>query len=592
MYLLFTALIFTSIVSTLFVAIRLLRLESKNIVYQLAIGGALSTAGLAFLEFQTLQIQEESTMEILGQAYSFVASIALFFGISSVFKFLEPFKGTRWEELGKYTYVLAFLPIVFFAYMFMVQHVNLSDQFIYKNGVWFYSLGNVSLTSIIYFAYFFLGVAVMVYTFWWKYRTLPDGRSMLDKKIVLALMTIVPMLGMFYFLFYARTAQVPYLGSLPIGICVMTLSWTFSDFNLFQVNSRMAHQMILNTMSNLMLITDHEFRIVETNLEVQKILDSSEKELSGTELQDVIKSFNVSGWKKIARNIQKDKSLKHTGQCHLLVDGEEKHFSLSISPILNQRQTITGYLMLGLDVTEEKQRELEIIEQSRKLKKSNLELERFAYIASHDLKTPLRNVVSFLDLIERRIVKYDDKELKDFTQIARKGASQMYHLIQDILEFSRLNVAKKEMSDVDLNETMMNICLNLRTRFKEKDANIMVSEMPVIKAEKNHMLQLFTNLVDNGIKYNDHPDPKVTVNHRIDNDRHVFAISDNGIGIDEKYYTQIFQLFNRLHTNTDYEGSGIGLSICKKILDYYKGEIWCESKPNEGTTFFFTLSLN
>lgn len=224
------------------------------------------------------------------------------------------------------------------------------------------------------------------------------------------------------------------------------------------------------------------------------------------------------------------------------------------------------------------------------LERSNNELERFAYIASHDLKSPLRNVISFLSLIKRKLKKKEpDQDLEEYLRFASNNAHQMHNLIQDVLEFSRFDRKETKNTEVDLNESLIMVMQNLQETMEKKNAVVFAQSLPIIEGNSVRILQLFQNLVGNGIKYNANPKPRVIVGHRMDKTSHVFSVIDNGIGISEQYHQQIFEMFKRLHTREEYQGTGIGLALCKKIVDNMDGEIWLESEEGKGTTFYFSI---
>lgn len=231
----------------------------------------------------------------------------------------------------------------------------------------------------------------------------------------------------------------------------------------------------------------------------------------------------------------------------------------------------------------------ELLTSNQQLEQSNNELERFAYIASHDLKSPLRNIISFLNLIQRKMRKYDDEDLKEYLRFATDSAKQMNQLIADVLEFSRIQNAESEKQSVDLNESLILVMKNVQDMMEEKQATVETQALPVIEGNSVHILQLFQNLIANGIKYNKNPNPQVSIQHRSEKDHYLFSIADNGIGIEPEFHDKIFQMFKRLHTGEEYSGTGIGLAICKKIIQNLNGKIWLESTPGQGTTFYFTI---
>lgn len=233
----------------------------------------------------------------------------------------------------------------------------------------------------------------------------------------------------------------------------------------------------------------------------------------------------------------------------------------------------------------------ELTQTNRRLEQSNDELERFAYIASHDLKSPLRNVISFLNLIERKIKKQDDDDLKSYIRFATENAKQMNVLIQDVLEFSRIDTDSQSnrLERIDINDSLMLAIQNLHEAMKEQNAEIIIGKMPTITASSVHVLQLFQNFISNGLKYNRSDKPEILITHTDTPEQHIFAIKDNGIGIDPKYHDQIFEMFKRLHTREEFKGTGIGLAICKKIVHNMDGRVWVDSEVGTGTTFYFSI---
>lgn len=232
----------------------------------------------------------------------------------------------------------------------------------------------------------------------------------------------------------------------------------------------------------------------------------------------------------------------------------------------------------------------QLSETNKKLKDSNAELERFAHITSHDLKEPLRNISSFVKLLERKTSFPEKSTEKEYMDFIIKNTTQMHHLIEDVLKYSKLSNGKENVDKVDLNSTIENIKFSLSNAYLNKNVNIEVSsDLPVIENHPVRMHLLFKNLIENGIKYNKSAKPKVEINCHKDSSQYVFSIADNGIGIKQEYFPQIFEMFKRLHNRSEYEGTGLGLSISKKIVDTMGGEIWLESEEGKGTTFHFSI---
>lgn len=234
--------------------------------------------------------------------------------------------------------------------------------------------------------------------------------------------------------------------------------------------------------------------------------------------------------------------------------------------------------------------EIKVEERTNELAQSNIHLERFAYIASHDLKTPLRTISSFLSLIKRRIKPYNNPELEDLLSFASNGAKQMNNLIEDVLEFSKINTTEMRQEEVHLDKTLQSVLYNIGGFLEEKEGKVEYGNLPVIKGNPGYLHQLFQNLIVNGIKYNKNTQPEVYIDCQLKNSSYQFMVKDNGIGIDEEYREMIFEMFKRLHTSDKYEGTGIGLALCKKIVEQHGGRIWVEKSDENGSCFCFTLS--
>jgi light-regulated signal transduction histidine kinase (bacteriophytochrome) len=223
------------------------------------------------------------------------------------------------------------------------------------------------------------------------------------------------------------------------------------------------------------------------------------------------------------------------------------------------------------------------------LQRSNDELRRFAYVASHDLREPLRTVSNYLQLIEMRYADLLDDEGHEFFAFAVGGAKRMRDLIDALLAYSRVETQVHEFVPVDCQEVVDEVCQQLQVAIDEAGATIIHEGLPQIKADKQLILQLFQNLISNALKYRGDREPEI----HIDATRHQkewrFCVRDNGIGIEAQYLERIFVIFQRLHHQTEYPGTGIGLAICKKTVELHGGRMWVESQVGEGSTFYFTI---
>jgi len=233
----------------------------------------------------------------------------------------------------------------------------------------------------------------------------------------------------------------------------------------------------------------------------------------------------------------------------------------------------------------------EVLKLNKQLRKSNEELEHFAYAVSHDLKEPLRMVRSFMKLLENKYGDQLDEKATKYINFAVDGAERMSLLIDDLLEYSRVGRQGESLQETDLNIVLESVKGLHESTIETTGASIEWSEMPTIICEKIHIQQVFNNLVSNSLKYNlENTVPKIEITFEEQPGSWKFSVKDNGIGVDPDNYSVIFDLFRRADYKSDKSGSGIGLAICKKVVQQHQGEIWVESKKDEGSTFHFTIS--
>jgi PAS domain S-box-containing protein len=262
-------------------------------------------------------------------------------------------------------------------------------------------------------------------------------------------------------------------------------------------------------------------------------------------------------------------------------------------PILVGGSALPGSTLSGvsfvLDITERKKGERIIKNLLEELKRINIELEQFTYIVSHDLKEPLRMISSFAQLLERRYKDKLDEDANDFIRFITEGVVRMQDLINSLLTYSRIGKDYKRFEKIDLNNVLKDVLDNLRQIINETNAEIIYDSLPSLVGDKYQLLQVFQNLISNAIKFRGVDPPLVHISSRPDSKHWVFSIRDNGIGIDPKDFERIFIIFQRLHAKDEYDGTGIGLTICKKIIEQYGGKIWVESEVGKGSTFYFSI---
>ncbi len=233
--------------------------------------------------------------------------------------------------------------------------------------------------------------------------------------------------------------------------------------------------------------------------------------------------------------------------------------------------------------------ELRVKERTTELARSNAELEQFAYIASHDLQEPLRMVSSYVQLLEKRYQGKLDQDADEFINFAAEGALRMQRLINDLLAYSRVGTRGKSFEEVNLEAALAQATENLQLAIREKNAAVTHDPLPLTYGDSGQLTQVFQNLIDNAIKFCREEAPKVHVSASVKEGECVCQVKDNGIGIAPEYLDKLFLLFQRLHTRKEYPGTGIGLAICKRIIERHGGRIWVKSRPGEGSTFYFII---
>lgn len=255
---------------------------------------------------------------------------------------------------------------------------------------------------------------------------------------------------------------------------------------------------------------------------------------------------------------------------------------------VNFLQSVANVLSTAIERHEVEE---ELLVNSQELARSNADLEQFAYVASHDLQEPLRMVTSYLQLLERRYEGKLDKNAEEFIDYAVDGAMRMHVLINDLLTYSRVTKQGATKVPISCESVMETVAANLKSVVKESQAEIFVTPLPAVLGSEVQLVQLFQNLISNALKFRSQEPPRIRVSAEMKDSNWLFSVADNGIGIEPEYREKIFVIFQRLHARTRYPGTGIGLAICKKIVEQHGGKIWVDSQPGQGSTFYFTLPV-
>ncbi|MEM8907235.1 MAG: ATP-binding protein, partial [Bacteroidota bacterium] len=362
---------------------------------------------------------------------------------------------------------------------------------------------------------------------------------------------------------------------------------------------------IFDTALDAIVTIDEDFVVTKWNQQAEVMFGYAKTEAIGQSLLELIavKENREMYQEKMLQFLQNGK--KEDGKKRIetwLLDkyGVEFPVEFSISPIDDQ----DGYQfsIFLRDITEQKgakqaltDKIQELDEKNRELKRyasSNSQLENFAYVASHDLKEPLRTIGNFVQLLEKRLGDKLDATDQEFFQFIVGGVQNMNTLINDLLTYSRVNTQEHSLSEIEMEDALFVILRSLDTKIKETDTQIKIKGMPQkIVANKTKLKQIFQNLIANAIKFR-RPDQSCCIEIEGKEDEHFwyFSIKDNGIGIKPEFHQKIFELFKKLHSKSEYQGSGIGLAVCKRIVEQHGGAIWVESTMGEGTCFEFSFA--
>ena len=362
---------------------------------------------------------------------------------------------------------------------------------------------------------------------------------------------------------------------------------------------------IIDSIPGLVFYKDTKNRYIRVNKYICDAHKMSKKQLEGINLNDLYPREQAQAY------YQDDLQVIRSGQSKINIDEPwgNRWVSTSKIPYLNDTGEVIGVIGVSMDVTERKlaeeelkkhrdhleelvnERTMELDNAIIGLKRSNQELEQFAYVASHDLQEPLRMVSSYTQLLERRYKDQLDQDARDFIFFAVDGANRMQHLINDLLDYSRVTTRGKPFVKLDLSTVLGHAIANLQKKVQETGALIVNDDLPFVYGDEVQLVRVFQNLLDNAMKFRGADPPRINVSAKTIDDKIQISITDNGIGIDKIYSDRVFTIFQRLHTKVEYPGTGIGLAICKRTIERHGGKIWFESEPGKGTTFYFTLNF-
>lgn len=329
--------------------------------------------------------------------------------------------------------------------------------------------------------------------------------------------------------------------------------------------------------------------ILSWNPGAEMLYGFSDREAVGNNVTFIFPSDKKQELNYLLGKINKDESVVAYETKRTKKDGTVIDVSITVSPIKEASGIITGASTIARDITFRKQVEAELRRYAEELALSNEELYVFSYAASHDLQEPLRTIQAFIQLLNEKHKKKLSPEVDELIDAADDGVTRMYRLISDFLMYSRVGSQTAVIETVDCNSILNDAAENLKIAIKESKSKIKQFTLPVIKGNKVQLTQVFQNLISNAIKYKGEKKPVIEISAEKTGEFWKFAVKDNGIGIEEWFSERIFIVFQKLHDHKKYPGSGIGLALCKRVIEKHGGKIWFESEVGKGTTFYFTL---
>ncbi|MGN7437150.1 MAG: CHASE domain-containing protein [Alcanivorax sp.] len=347
-------------------------------------------------------------------------------------------------------------------------------------------------------------------------------------------------------------------------------------------------RIIGNTIPDYLFVKDEEFRIVEANDTFLTLYpDKTREEIIG---RTMLEGHDKKEAEEFLENDKKAFKKGYSGVEETIKFPDGTTRTLFTKKVRFQNASGQPFILgIAQDITAAKKAKEQILKTNKELERSNIELQRFAQIASHDLQEPLRKITSFINELEEHLEDQLDEDARFYMKFIRGGADQMHNLVKGLLQYSTVNKNKPDIQKIDTNEVIKIAIDNLSESIKETGAEITYDTLPTVYYDRVMLTQIFQNLIGNAIKYKSEKTPKITISAEKLADCWEFSVDDNGMGMEEKYLDRIFDMFQRLHRKEDIPGTGIGLSLCQKIVERYGGIIWVESEPEKGSTFIFTI---
>ncbi|MEN0004754.1 MAG: ATP-binding protein [Bacteroidota bacterium] len=582
--------LFISMFSALFVGFRAL-LSSKGSLFMKALGvNLLMIGGLCFVEFEITR--SVVPIEFLVPWYD-SGVILVMFGFS--FSALSLAHDTK--SLPSWLFILlgsgAFVYLLLFGYGIWGLGLPLRQNIHQIDGIWRYQLLKTGFHPSLYFGGFVALYGVFNFSILWVLYYI-RGRQ--DRKLANLILSFCVALGLVLFLslliLVKPTDYKTFNNALSLSISLLPIILLYVGVRKYRIGIHHVPNFVINAINNPVFILDKQLKLRFYNKAVISYMGGVEEAaaLKGMTIQAIASYLDLPK-NLIYRHRQEVLELKAKKKFQeyypLNILGRKCFFHVSITPIYWFGNTIFGYIVLATDITTTEQNRQTITTYAEQLQHTNLELLRFAQVASNDLKTPIRNINNYTRLIERKSTPLKDNTIQEYIDYIAKNAQMMYKLLEGLEQFSTID--QQQMHWVDLELVKNEVLHMFSDQIEATGATIQVNELPTVQSNFTLMSTLFKNLIENGLKYNDKHRPSISIQYIGRKDVHQIRFIDNGIGIETPYQDQVFDIFKRLHTHTQYSGTGMGLAICKKIVELHGGSITLKSKPGQGSQFMVQL---
>ncbi|MBD0331246.1 MAG: PAS domain-containing protein [Chitinophagaceae bacterium] len=486
---------------------------------------------------------------------------------------------------NRFGLVCIYLPFVVFYLLYMSS--SIPSVFVHHNGWGWVSTPRAGTTDGVQrlFISVYIIAAVLI-LFRYAFQIRKNKRRRIQAFLIAAGMLIPTVQGITTQIIYPvilHKPEIPVTSSFMTFFSLATIL-SIRKYKLFNISESVEIETVLDHLKNIVFVVSPKQQIIYMNPYAHRIFGIDKRDDEVINIDTIFPSR--SQFEAFAADVFKvtfiGGAVRNYTTAFQTRSGQKIDVLLSAELITSNKQ-IQGLLLVANDITE-------LLKTINELEISNNELERFAHVASHDLQEPLRKVSNFLQLLEAKYKDKIDETANAYINSAVNGARQMRKLIQDLLEYSHVTAAKDHLEPTDMNEVVEKVMKTLEWQIEEAQADVEFDELPVLHANKTQMIQLMQNLVSNALKYRSEKNPQVKLHVYDKGDYWQFSVNDNGIGIDPKFREHVFVIFQRLHNKNEYPGSGVGLSICKKIVEQHGGRIWVESQPGQGSTFYFTIS--